>query len=221
MHKAQFLCLAKSWKKGGYCIAGKRFKNKQVLDWIRPVSAHDEGGLSEDDCRYEDGGLPSMLDWIECGVSGHCPEGAQKENCPIDGARWVRYGSYRGPLDFVCDTPGFLWGTGCESPRGKNDRIAVEDAESFLRSLYFIKVPRAEVRVKKKWVKPYPKVSSRVYFVFHGVEYLLKLTDVDRCAFYNGCDEGIYELGRCYMTVSLSVPHKGYRYKLVAGLINR
>ena len=217
--KAQFLCLAKSWKRGGYCIAGKRFKNKQVLDWVRPVSDHDEGGLSDKDCRYREGGLPNMLDWIECGIRGYCPDGAQKENCYIDKKPWVNYGCYRGPFDPLCDHPATLWGTGCETRDGVNDRVLAEDANFMDQSLYFIKPEQASVVVQKEAYDDSSKKRTRFSFVYNGSNYLFKITDVDKCTYYGDLDCGAYPLKKCYITISLSMPYKDYCYKLVSGLI--
>lgn len=56
-------------------------------------------------------------------------------------------------------------------------------------------------------------------FKFQGDEYRLRVTDPDVERSYLAKEDGIYPVGRSYMTISLGEPYKEHYYKLVAALI--
>ena len=59
------LCLANSRKLGGRCVAGREIGENGVGQWIRPVSNHGHGEVSEADRRFENGVDPMVLDIVE------------------------------------------------------------------------------------------------------------------------------------------------------------
>jgi len=97
MYTKQFVILAKSYKEGGWCIAGREVQLNEskttysINDaWIRPVSddlSH-HGAISNDHCRYEDGKLPAVYDIVEVDFIGVQQEPGQPENELIANTFW-------------------------------------------------------------------------------------------------------------------------------------
>jgi hypothetical protein len=54
-----------------------------------------------------------------------------------------------------------------------------------------------------------------------GKEYRLWVTDPEYERTYLAKADGHYEIGECFLTVSLGEPHEGDCYKLVAAVIER
>ena len=83
--------LAKSYKPGGRCIAGRRveFVEEKIVtlgDWVRPV-ANDgtgKGALTVDMYTYEDGSEAKVLDIVNVPVIKAFPLDGQPENYAID-----------------------------------------------------------------------------------------------------------------------------------------
>lgn len=58
-------------------------------------------------------------------------------------------------------------------------------------------------------------------FIHSGHEYWLWVTDPHYEREYLLKDDGIFDLGECYLTVSLGEPYEGAVYKLIASVIER
>lgn len=101
MDKILMVVLAKSYKPGGRCIAGKLVEytdtNKvKIGDWVRPVAddGTGHGALTEEMYSYEDGVEVRVLDIVEIPISKPFPSNGQPENVAInDGVKWKRVGS--------------------------------------------------------------------------------------------------------------------------------
>jgi hypothetical protein len=48
-YRKTILCLAKSWRPHGHCVAGKVFDNDKTGAWLRPVNAANENAISDAD----------------------------------------------------------------------------------------------------------------------------------------------------------------------------
>ncbi|MEZ7198816.1 dual OB domain-containing protein [Pseudodesulfovibrio karagichevae] len=220
MPNITFLCLAKSWKKGGVCIAGKKVENNYVTGWIRPISNHDEGGISLAERRYADRTDPQILDYIECGVGEHCPNGAQTENYLIANSRWAKIGVHNGSVAQYCDTPDSLWGIGSSTRNGINDKITEVLASALDESLYLISLDEATVLVREEIeYGGDTKTRVRLSFQYGGHPYILSLSDDVRKQYYLEQGIGEYPLENCHIAVSLSTPYHDHCYKVVAGII--
>lgn len=202
------------------CLAGKKVENNYVTDWVRPISDHDEGGLSFEERRYANRTDPQILDYIECGVGDHCPDGAQNENYYVDGSRWTRSGVHAGPVAQYCDTPDSLWGTGSSTRNGTNDKISEALASVLDESLYLISLDEATVLVREEIeYGGDTEVRVRLSFQYKGHAYVLSLSDDVKKQYYLAQGIGEYPIGNCCIAVSLSTPYHKYCYKVVAGII--
>ena len=71
-----FVCLGKSIREGGFCIAGKEIaENHRIESWFRPV-----GREKESIPRYIDTECISVLDIVSCLVEAPAPTPTQPEN---------------------------------------------------------------------------------------------------------------------------------------------
>ena len=71
----QLLCLAKSWKNGGFCIAGKNDNNQ----WVRTITAN-----PSNNAIFHHGNAIQPLDFFQATTINHAPQGHQTENHIID-----------------------------------------------------------------------------------------------------------------------------------------
>ena len=69
----------------------------------------------------------------------------------------------------------------------------------------------------EKFDKPKRRVQAR--FSHNCKEYRLWVTDPKYERNYLQRDDGDYDLGECFATISIARPYKGYCYKLVAAII--
>lgn len=146
MDKLLMVILAKSYKSGGRCIAGKLVEympeNKvRVGTWARPVSddGTGHGSLETDMFTYEDGSEAKILDIVEIPIIGHNPIPGQPENYVIDESKnWKRRGSLRATsIRNIVDTTNDLW---LEDDVPTNTVSAQYDANGMItQSLYLIK----------------------------------------------------------------------------------
>lgn len=79
----EIVILAKSFKRGGYCIAGI---DTTTGEWIRPISndISNEGAVPVADIIYTDGNQVEILDIVEIEISSHKPTESQPENYIYD-----------------------------------------------------------------------------------------------------------------------------------------
>ena len=223
MAEFKFICLANSRKLSGRCVAGK------LLDgnWIRPVSARNEGELSEEERRYEDGSDPQLLDLITLQIIGPRPKDYQTENILIDdGFYWVRNQrvAWEALPPYVDKVAGPLWANNSHTYHGFNDKVTLEHATGFNYSLRFIHVQQLSLRVFATGAAfGNHKRSVQATFSWMGENYKLKVTDPAIEAFYFARDEEHHQLPESFLTISLSEPspHDNCCYKLVAAVITR
>lgn len=88
------VCLAKSIKHGGYCIAGKELVDNRFAGWIRPVSDREDEEIRSAECRCDDGTELRLLDVVTIPLLEARPSAYQIENHLIDAnQRWRRHRS--------------------------------------------------------------------------------------------------------------------------------
>ena len=213
----QIVCLAKSRKYGGRCVAGVEvepgdYGGHRVVRqageprWIRPVTDREHGELPA--CVIED---VCLLDIIELIGVQPDPQGYQAENVRFDQSqiRVVRKLPREAfVLDhFVTQRAGPVFGN-----RGK--AIPADRAAAVDHSLLLIRVGDAEFHDTETMSG---KPQLRVSFSHALHRYDLPVTDPE---FDHDRRKGTLpaEYSCCYLTLSLGVEHEGWHSKLVAGV---
>lgn len=221
----RLVCLANSRKLNGRCVAGIELaQDNRRLGWVRPVSAREHEEVSEYERQYEDGSDPRLLDIMEVPLLDPRPKGYQQENWLLDPDQyWRKVGRLTwDDIERLADPAGLLWIDGDSTYNGLNDRIMLELAAGIRDSLRLLHVSRLSLAVFKPgeaFGNPKRRVQGR--FRHAGVAYHLWVTDPLYERAYLARDDGEYEIGECFLTVSLGEPHKGACYKLIAAIIER
>jgi len=214
------VCFAHSRKTGGYCIAGKEWKNGAPGGWIRPVSSRPTHEIYLNEQRCEDGSNVSLLDIVYVPLNHPSPILHQSENHVIDpSVSWEREGrlSWSKINDWL-DNPESLWELGNGSFAGLNNRIEIGRGNG--TSLYLITVPKIRLLVGAK-APEYPdsKRAVRGEFSYGAANYRMDITDPFIEHHYLGRPDGRYEIGEPVLCVSLGDDYQGHYYKLVAGIL--
>jgi len=219
----RIVCLANSRKLAGRCIAGREWTPEAVAGgWIRPVSARENREVSEYERQYEDGSDPKVLDIVDVPLLEPLPQGWQTENWLLDPELyWRKLGTY-SPFDLsrLVDPVAPLWIDGDSTWHGRNDRLPGEPANLPSGSLRLIRVARMELAVFKPG-EAFGNAKRRVQgrFLHAGTPYALWITDPRYEREYLAKLDGTYELGECYLTISIGEPYRGVCYKLVAAIV--
>ncbi len=217
----RIVCLANSRKRNGRCVAGRELLgNGSVGGWIRPVSAREDEEVSGVERQYEDSGEPRVLDVIDVPVLDPRPKGYQRENWLLDPSlRWTRVDRIgESNLAQWTDIGETLWINGYSTSDGLNNRIPLAAANTLDDSLRLVRVDDLELSVSA------PRADQGDFtrrmqgrFRFGGATYSLRVTDPV-------CEQryprhGSYEIGRCFIAVSVGEPYHGHAYKLIAAVI--
>jgi len=216
------VCLANSRKLSGRCLAGKRLSGSTVGEWIRPVSARPSEEVSERDRAYQDGSDPRVLDIIDVPLIQPKPKTYQSENWLLDPETyWVRKGAFSySKLATVADTPSSLWINGFKTYHGANDRVPEAEADKLTTSLYLLDLKSISFSVFAPGANfGNPKRRVHALFDYAGAHYALWVTDPAIEREFLAQDDGTYDEGTCFVTVSLGERDKGFCYKLVAAVI--
>ena len=224
MHDLKHIvCLANSRKLTGRCIAGREWSEEQGAgSWVRPVSVRENQEVSEYERQYEDGSDPRVLDIINIPVLGPQPKDYQTENWLLNpGYYWEKTGAFsRRFLPKLVDPIAPLWIDGQGTYHGQNDKMLLESANSVSDSLRLIHVERLNLAVfnpGEAFGNPKRRVQGQ--FVHAGTGYKLWVTDPEYERAYLAKLDGTYDIGGCYLTISLGEPFEGACYKLIATII--
>ena len=219
----QIVCLANSRKLAGRCIAGREWTTEQGAgNWFRPVSERDNQEVSEYERQYEDGSDPRVLDIVKVPVLKPKPHGHQTENWLLDDEYyWQKVGTFP-PLEMpkLEDPVKPLWVDGYSTYHGRNDKIPLESASDVRGSLRLIRIPRIKLSVFAPG-EAFGNAKRRVQgrFDHAGTRYALWVTDPRYERAYLAKLNGDYELGECYLTISLGEPYEGDCHKFIAAII--
>ncbi len=220
----RIVCLANSRKLSGRCIAGRELVNDFPGDWIRPVSSREHQEVSEYERQYKDGSDPRLLDIIDIPLQKHQPWDHQQENWLLDPEYyWRKVAKYSwNDLQQLSETGGTLWQKGYSTRTGSNDRIPLQQANYETSSLKLIYVDKLSLRVFARG-EAYENSKRRVQgqFRFGYNSYALWVTDPNIERAYLKREDGNYDLGECYLTISLGEPYESYCYKLIAAVMEK
>lgn len=216
------VCLANSIKHHpSRCIAGKEWSAAGAGPWLRPVAAYDvdEGAISPNTSRLQDGTQPQVLDVIEIPFERAVPHGCQVENHLINGGAWRKTARVGwAQLEAIVETPLTLWGWGNSSGNGVNDRLTLVEAARYQGSLHLVRPANLRVVVSTTGAEfNNPKKGMRALFSLGGTSYSLKVTDPRYTDRIRQCTEDVeYALEGGILCVSISEPLGVYHYKLIA-----
>ena len=218
----RIVCLANSRKLQGRSIAGREWRDTGPGRWLRPVSARDGQEVSEYERQYEDGSDPRVLDIIDIPVLEPQPKDYQSENWLLDpDCYWEKAGRLSWfDLPALVDPAAPLWIDGHSTYNGQNDKIPLGAIGSVADSLRLIHVDRLQLivcRPGEAFGNNKRRVQGR--FEHSGREYALWVTDPGFERTYLAKLDGAYELGECYLTISLGEPYGDACYKLIAAII--
>ncbi|MBO7806117.1 dual OB domain-containing protein [Burkholderia pseudomallei] len=221
------LCLANSVKRGNHCVAGiELLPGGAIGGWIRPISTGPEDAVLWQEQTYSNGGSAQVLDIMNVPLIAAQPEGCQTENWLLDPhQRWTRTGQLTAQhlRPFVQDPPT-VFPNGWHTGPGWNDEIPNGIADAHAGSLVLLDVPAVEIRVFASQYDNRLKVQAR--FEHRGERYWLLITDPMIRAQYLPAGAGRYQLGPCFLCVSVGKPFPKKsgeicRYKLVAAVIRQ
>lgn len=223
-----FVCLARSRKYGGCCIAGKTASPSGYGNWIRPTGTSPGGALIERETCFDDGSTAALLDLVTVHIQEKDEEVAyQAENYRIcRGIPWKKEGTvHYGKIGELADKPETLWKNNYSSGAGMNDFVPVSMLGGTAQSLYLIR-PFALKLLAEPTRGPGSPISVRAKFIYGGVGYNLKVTDF---RFYRMERDEIetLDLRGAFLTISLGLPFTPESragsvpecYKLVAAVL--
>lgn len=219
----RIVCLANSRRLTGRCIAGRELKTGGgVGKWIRPVSQRESMEVSEYERQYEDGSDPKLLDIIDVPLIEPMPVGHQTENWLLDPKwYWEKIGSFpRAKLATLTDPVAPLWVNGQSTVAGCNDRILIGLQKGVPDSLRFVRVNGLQIAVfapGEAFGNSKRRVQGR--FRHAGDDYALWVTDPVYERRYLKNLNGTYQVGECWLTISLAEEYQGAIYKLIAAII--
>ncbi len=216
------VCLANSRMRSGRCIAGVELIDKKPSRWIRPISPRDDEGLSPYERQDENRADPRLLDIVEVPLSKPAPHLQQTENWLVDTKRlWKNVGSFNpSQLPSLHSQDISLWDNGSSTFNGRHDQVP-EKLLSFIdHSLALIYVTDLSLSVltQTNAYKSKRRVQGR--FNYKGILYRLWVTDAAMEEQYLAQDDGLYKIGKVFLTISLGRPFENrYSQKLIAAVI--
>ena len=199
------LILAKSWKHGDYCIAGKEMRTG---NWIRPVSDNNEtnGAITEDQARLTYKGATcapwrcQTLRKVRINFSQHAPNDYQPENYQIDNTQWIQLYNENVDLNNYLDAPSDIWGS--------NYALTHQEAIDANSSLYLLSVNNISFYINPNTDSNGTRTRIRATFSYNGYQYDFPVTGSGGPT-PNECPIFCISLGELY---------KGLHYKLIAAV---
>lgn len=180
MSVLRMVILAKSYKPGGRCIAGKIAeysdgKNVKLGKWVRPVpnteNCHDS--LAEEMYQFEDGTDTKILDIVDIPVLDYCSVPGQPENIKIDQSQpWKKVGHLNPrSITKIADSPVQIW---LEDEKSTNIVSSEYDEQGLItQSLYLIQPTNLLLTLSNNY-NEYEEKYKRVIvasFDYAGIRY--------------------------------------------------
>ena len=220
----RLVCLANSRKLSGRCVAGKEITDSDIGGWIRPVSARPNEEVSEYERRYEDGSDPRVMDVVDIPVIRPNPKSYQQENWLLEpDLYWKKAGGAEwADLERLVDPVAPLWHNHDHTHAGRHDRIPTAVADTLRSSLRFLRADGLTVSVfapGARFGNPKRRVQGR--FRHDQTDYRIWITDPRYEREYLAKPDGDYQVGECFLTVSIGEPFENFCYKLIAAVIER
>src|SRR5438105_3524186 len=222
MPLVDILCLANSNKEGGRCIAGLRIDGG---GWVRPIAPEtSHGQLYFKHYKLNDGTEPAVLDVIAVDLSAPQPVPGQPENWIIGKQPWVLRerpagASVRPIWRKAVQRGSLLFGSTARKVERAED-VAASFALVAPAMIRWAIEPRKDRRVQ-------PRVLFRLGNKLHNlsvtdplwISRILRTLGAMEAGWYKNEVIGIPAAQKTWLTVSLSEPYEGARYKLVTAII--
>ncbi|HAS6218543.1 dual OB domain-containing protein [Vibrio vulnificus] len=182
MNTVRVLILAKSYKNGGRCIAGKICEdlpdNKVRLhEWARPalLNQKDEAidPITVNEYQYTNGDFLKVLDIADIPKHANCEVAGQPDNFVVKrGEKWSKHHHFRADCVFnITDTPVDIW---LDSSTSTNKTTkAYVDAGKVSQSLYLIRPTSLKITLSNEyndWNERYQK-KTLASFYYNDVLY--------------------------------------------------
>ena len=145
----RIVLLAKSWRPGGMCVAGREIVNRRIGGWVRPVDLSNGDAINPSIVNHEHADELQLLDVVDLDLGDHVPCDHQQENWSIRGNRRLRRvrAFNRDELDAICDADKDMWRNGSSSSVGHNNRVRYAFAKQYRDSLRLIRVDSLRLTV--------------------------------------------------------------------------
>ncbi len=156
----KIVALAKSWRNGGICFAGK---DVSTGEWIRPVTR--AGAIPKTITQHI-----KLLDVVEINITERCPNLHQQENYNFSGDEWHKVEKYnKAQLNTFLDNPLNIWD---HSGKMGADRVLLSDIKKFKISNSLLLVSTTYAKI---YFNNYDKMCCE--FVYNSITYNLRITD--------------------------------------------
>ncbi len=180
MDNLLMVILAKSYKPGGRCIAGKLVEYTQtnhvkVGTWVRPVPNDGTGhsSLNTEMYEYSDGSEVKILDIVEIPIISHNPVAGQPENYVIDESKkWKKVSHLNATsIQNIIDNTNDIW---LENGVPSNIVSAEYDKMGLInQSLYLIKPTNLLITLSNNYndYEDHFKRAIQAQFDYQGNRY--------------------------------------------------
>ena len=230
MPTRRIIVLANSVKKGGRCVAGRALTSSgEVTEWIRPVSAVDEGTLMPEHMTVNHGHNLDVLDVVNVPLEIHNGDQCHPEDWLVDNTEWEFLEKYdHDTIADLEDNPNDLWLE--DSNHSDRATCGYLQSQYHHQSLYLIRPQNLHVRLWRVFnkYKGYNQKKTRVVFNYLDNEYALSLTDPVATRLYCNdfpvVDQPANEFtlpfkDKCLLCISLTPQFNGYHYKVAATIL--
>ena len=178
--------------------------------------------MSEYERQYEDGSDPQVLDVIDVPVLAARPKDYQTENWLLDPKRYWEKAGRLAPVDLpaLTDPIATLWIDGHSTYSGLNDKVPAAATGAVSDSLRLIHVDGLRLivcRPGEAFGNNKRRVQGR--FRYAETDYALWVADPGWERTYLAKLNGAYDVGECYLTISLGERYQDACYKLIAAVI--
>ncbi len=219
----RIVCLANSFKTGGFCVAGREITSYGFGPWIRPVSDRPKAELSLLESTCGNGLPPKLLDIIDVTLLGARPHGHQRENHLNDpSARWIKRGRLPfAELAFLAEEATTLWTNSGHTSTGAFNCISPAEAARHTSSLMLLRSTSFSLVTAEKGDG---NLSYRGHLRHGPTLYKLNVTDPCVARRFSHLPADTYWLEdheEIFLTLSLTEPYDRDQrcHKLVAAVI--
>lgn len=244
MVTVKVLILAKSYKNGGRCIAGKICEdlpdNKVRLhEWVRPTILNNNGKaidpITQNEYQYTNGSFLNVLDIADIPKHDNCEVAGQPDNFVVQkNKKWSKHHSFNAESVFnITDTPVDIW-LDTSTSSNKTTKAYV-DAGNVSQSLYLIRPASLRITLSNEyncWNSRYEKKTLASFYyndvIYENISITCPATRNMLRASYpaegkNAVVMTLPEGDEYALTLSLSPIWEGtgLHYKFVAAIFNR